>query len=116
MENFHMLVKFISSTSGQIMMFAPVARQILEILGKDCNARGVITSEQIPEAINLLRLAASDSRRQSEGITPQPSDDRDGKDEAPPVDLSQRAYPLIELLDWTHKDDGFILWEAAKDF
>mgnify|MGYP003807941263 FL=1 len=116
MENFHMLVKFISSTSGQIMMFAPVARQILEILGKDCNARGVITSEQIPEAINLLRLAAADSRRQAEGITPQPSDDRDGKDEAPPVDLSQRAYPLTELLEWSHKDDGFILWEAAKDF
>jgi hypothetical protein len=31
-----MLVKFNSSTSGQIMMFAPAARQLLEILRKDC--------------------------------------------------------------------------------
>jgi hypothetical protein len=111
-----MLVKFISSTSGQIMMFAPVARQILEILGKDCNARGVITSEQIPEAIDLLRLAAADSRSKASGTTQAPSDDREGENEAPPVGLSQRAHPLIELLDWTLKDDGFILWEAAKDF
>jgi hypothetical protein len=54
-----MLVKFISSTSGQIMMFAAVARQLLDILGKDCSARGVITTEQLPEAIERLRLAAA---------------------------------------------------------
>jgi len=41
-----MLVKFTSSTSGQIMMFAPVARLLLELVGKECTARGVITTEQ----------------------------------------------------------------------
>jgi hypothetical protein len=54
-----MLVKFNSSTSGQIMMFSPAARQLLEILHKDCTARGVITSEQLPEAIERLRRAVA---------------------------------------------------------
>lgn len=113
-----MLVKFISSTSGQIMMFAPVARQMLEILGKDCGARGVITTEQLPEAIRRLRVAAADNGSSS----PAQADTHDGHDsgdddaQASRVGLGQRAYPLIELLEWTRKDEGFVLWEAAADF
>lgn len=111
-----MLVKFISSTSGQIMMFAAVARQLLEILGKDCSARGVITTEQLPEAIERLRLTAAGTT----SSTPEPeSDDQRNEeqdDQAPAVGLGQRAYPLIELLEWTRKEEGFVLWEAATDF
>ncbi|MEF8700337.1 MAG: DUF1840 domain-containing protein [Candidatus Accumulibacter sp. UW26] len=110
-----MLVKFISSTSGQIMMFAAVARQLLDILGKDCSARGVITTEQLPEAIERLRLAAAGTP----SSTPEPGSDdhqENQDDEAPVIGLGQRAYPLIELLEWTRKEEGFVLWEAAKDF
>jgi len=110
-----MLVKFTSSTSGQIMMFAQVARQMLEILAKDCNARGVITAEQLPDAIARLRGAVADAHRPP----PANSEPEDGIDEAEGgsrVGIAQRAYPLIELLDWTRKEDGFVLWEAAHDF
>lgn len=110
-----MLVKFTSSTSGQIMMFAPVARQLLEVIGKESSARGVITAEQLPEAIRRLRLAAADARS-----TPPPESEAAGEEEQPEetsrVGLGQRAYPLIEVLEWTRKEDGFILWEAAADF
>lgn len=106
-----MLVKFNSSTSGQIMMFSPAARQLLEILGKQCSARGVITSEQVPGAIERLRQAVSAGDRSSAD---------DGKDDSgedqPAIGLAQRAFPFIELLEWTRKEDGYILWEATKDF
>lgn len=54
-------------------------------------------------------------------IVPPPanSEPEDGIDEAEGgsrVGIAQRAYPLIELLDWTRKEDGFVLWEAAHDF
>lgn len=112
-----MLVTFTSSTSGEIMMFAPVARQLLEILGKECSARGVITTEQLPEAIRRLRQAVSDAGRQPAGDGESASDD-DGDDagEGARVGLAQRAYPLIDLLEWTRQREGFILWQAAKDF
>ena len=113
-----MLVKFTSSTSGQIMMFAPVARQLLDLIGKECTARGVITTEQLPEAIERLRLAAAGAHS-----TPSPatedamaSEDSTSETESAPVGLGQRAYPLIEILEWTRKEDGFVLWEAASDF
>lgn len=111
-----MLVKFISSTSGQIMMFAPVARQLLEILGKDCRARGVITTEQLPEALIRLRRAVADPSRHPTANSESADDDGDDAPEASSVGLAQRAYPFIELIEWTRKDDGFILWEAAQDF
>ncbi|MBL8396368.1 MAG: DUF1840 domain-containing protein [Candidatus Accumulibacter sp.] len=113
-----MLVKFISSTSGQIMMFAPVARQLLEAIGKDCSARGVITTEQLPEAISRLRIAATDGKSSSASnkADTETHGGRDDEDEANRVGLGQRAYPLIELLEWTRKEEGFVLWEATKDF
>ncbi len=119
-----MLVKFNSSTSGQIMMFAPAARQLLEILHKDCTARGVITTEQLPDAIARLRQAVADGGASpaeavpAQTTTPAKNDDSNddqGVDGAP-IGLAQRTFPLIELLEWTRKEDGFILWEAAKDF
>jgi hypothetical protein len=112
-----MLVKFISSTSGQIMMFATVARQLLEIVEKDCSARGVITTEQLPDVIRRLRLATAQTASRSPGndAGTTDADEHDG-DDASKVGLAQRAYPLIELLDWTRKEEGFVLWEAAEDF
>jgi len=119
-----MLVKFNSSTSGQIMMFSPAARQLLEILHKDCSARGVITTEQLPEAIERLRTAVAGGRYGDtdtpphQATVPAKNDDSNGDkgEGGPPIGLAQRAFPLIELLEWTRKEDGFILWEAAKDF
>jgi len=114
-----MLVKFTSSTSGQIMMFAAIARQLLESIGKDCSARGVITTEQLPEAITRLRQAAAEHKARP----PSSSGDAAGhastvadEDEGRPVDLGQRAFPLIELLQWTQQEEGFVLWQADSDF
>lgn len=113
-----MLVKFTSSTSGQIMMFAAVARQLLDAIGKECSARGVITTEQLPEAITRLRRAAADQKASPAEASGEPlhSSTMDAADETPTVGLGQRAFPLIELLQWTQQEDGFVLWEADRDF
>jgi len=113
-----MLVKFTSSTSGQIMMFAAIARQLLEVIGKDCSARGVITTEQLPEAITRLRHAAAEQTAKPAASSGEArhAGTGDDEDESRPVGLGQRAFPLIELLQWTQQEDGFVLWEADRDF
>lgn len=104
-----MLVKFHSSTSGEIMMFAETARLILGVLGKECTARGVITLEQLPDEITRLRTAM---RRQ-----PRPAADPGAdRDDELPVGFVQRATPFVELLERTLADEGYVLWEAASDF
>lgn len=105
-----MLVKFHSSTSGEILMFAETARTLLGVLKKDCGARGVITLEELPDQIARLRAAIE--RGAGQGQPPdQPADD-----EELPVGFRQRAVPFLELLERTQRREGYVLWEAPGDF
>jgi hypothetical protein len=103
-----MLVKFHSSTSGEIMMFDETARTLLGVLGKECTARGVITLEQLPAEIALLRGAMQRNRSQPRAAE---ADEREL-----PIGFVQRATPFVELLERTLADEGYVLWEAAADF
>ncbi|HET6718900.1 MAG TPA: DUF1840 domain-containing protein [Rhodocyclaceae bacterium] len=105
-----MLVKFQSSTSGEIMMFAETARTLLGVLKKECTSRGVITLEQLPDEIALLRAAVE--RDHSAGNT---TDESDSGDELP-VGFSQRAAPFLELLQRTLQREGYVMWEAPGEF
>jgi hypothetical protein len=107
-----MLVKFHSSTSGEIMMFAESARVILGILGKECSARGVITLEQLPEEISRLRAAMKSRAGQ-----PAPKADERSDDQGElPVGFVQRATPFVEMLERTLADEGYVTWLAPADF
>lgn len=114
-----MLVRFDSSVSGEMLMHAEVAKRLLEIIGKDRTARGVITTEQLPEALTRLRNAVAEEKsgqRAAGKIDNGYPDIDDEEATEPPVGLARRAHPFIEMLDWTQREKGFVLWEAASDF
>lgn len=81
----------------------------------------------MPDAIARLRQAVQEDRMAQQS---KEHDQRDGVDERNEdeeraearkagrigVSLGQRAQPLINLLEWTNKEGGFILWEAERDF
>lgn len=105
-----MLVKFDSNVAGELLMFADVARRLLTLAGKACTARGVIQADQIPGIVARLR-AAADAEKAAQG-NPPPDEEVDA-----PVSLGRRAQPFIEFLELTAREkDGFVLWEAARDF
>lgn len=112
-----MLVTISSSTSGQIQMFAEILRRLFDIVGKECTARGVFTNEQLPEAIKTLQHAIVAEK--AAGQQPPPPVRDSGPDEAQEatsVGLAQRAYPLIELMERTSKEGGYLMWLAPKEF
>ena len=119
-----MLVKLTSSTSGEVILFTEHARRLFEIIGKDRTARGVFTLEQLPDAMARLRHAVADEKevttRAPEAPPANEKADREKAEDADEPDLSislaQRAHPLIRLMERTHNEGGFILWEAARDF
>jgi hypothetical protein len=104
-----MLVKFESNVAGEMLMFADVARRLLQVAGKECTARGVILAEQVPEIVSRLRQAVA---------TDKPAHAGGEEDEnANVVSLGRRAQPFIEFLELTAREkDGSILWSAARDF
>lgn len=106
-----MLVKFISSETGELMMFADMAAQLLRAVGKETLRRGTFTRDEMLPAAKLLREAVARGEA-SAGKT----DDDDDNDA--PVALGPRAWPLIDMLERSSKGGAHanIVWEAAADF
>jgi len=129
-----MLVRFTSSQTGEIIMFANTARLLLSAIGKRCTAEGVMTrDEMLPAAANLRRAVEAEVARlemiAKEGVCDKPAkaevkDDDVKVDEAEaeipdqPVNLAQQAWPLIDMLERSALGNpkANIVWSAPADF
>jgi hypothetical protein len=93
------LITFRSKAAGEIYMFQENARRVFEILGRSDDARGVITPDQLDDAIARLAAAIDDEKAQiknaAQGGRGPGEDDRAA---AQPVTLGQRVVPLLEML------------------
>ena len=112
-----MIVRFVSSETGEVLMFAETARVLLQAVGKETTARGTFTPAEMPGAALALREAI---RRAAE---PPPAEEDQEEEEAgrrkePVVTLGQRAWPLIDMLERTGRagPQAHIVWEAPEAF
>jgi hypothetical protein len=108
------LVVFRSKAAGEIFMFAETTRRILEILGRPDAARGVITAEQVPDALNRLVAAVEQEKEQArQAAAAAEQDDRRGQEGSAgevAITLGQRAFPLIEMLRAAQKRQVDVTW------
>lgn len=90
-------------------MFSENAEYLLGLLGKRLDPpdapSGIITADQVPAALLQLKAAADAAR----------AADRDRADQALPgtavrVGLSQRAFPLIEMLERAARKSADVVW------
>ncbi len=101
-----MMFVFRSEVAPDIMMFGDVAKRLLEIIGKEAGARGVITVEQMPEAIARLRAAIAEDRARHK---PQGEGEETGP-EGPRITLAQRAIPFVEQLELSLARGKPVMW------
>jgi hypothetical protein len=52
-----MLYKFKSKASGDVIMFETHAKALLEIMGKDPSAKGILLVADMPKALEALEVA-----------------------------------------------------------
>ncbi|OHC61853.1 MAG: hypothetical protein A3H93_08820 [Rhodocyclales bacterium RIFCSPLOWO2_02_FULL_63_24] len=111
-----MIVTFQSPASGDVIMFGDVAQRMMKIMGKDPTDKGIVTVEQLPEAIARLKAAIEEDKQQRAGLQDEdlPRTEPDGgtnaKSSRPFVTLTQRAVPLLELLEWSLKKKKPVVW------
>ena len=107
-----MLVKFVSSETGELMMFAEMAGTLLRAIGKETSRRGTFTRDEMLPAATRLREAVA----RGEASDNKQDNDDEGTEQG--VALGPRAWPLIDMLERTAKGrpQANILWEAAADF
>ena len=110
------LVTFESSETGELFMYAEVARMLFDIVGKEGTARGVFTQPQMLPAAEKLQAAVAAAKAQM--ATPAVDEDSEEAQQPLPVSLPQRAWPFIDMLERTARSgsDAHITWQAAADF
>lgn len=106
-----MLVIFKSATSADLIMLEKSGKEILAALGKHPDdAQGIVTVEQLPDTIARLKAAvAIDESRQSDPVSEAPESETVVDPESK-VSLSQRAVPLIEMLERALQDKEPVTW------
>ena len=100
-----MLVRF-DSKAGMLTMFGDVAVKLLRLMGQSGAVPGAILAADIPAAVQRLR--------QGVGLEPQRTGNQDNDDAETPVNLSHRAFPLIELLERAAKRGADVIWEEER--
>jgi Domain of unknown function (DUF1840) len=107
------LVVFRSKAAGEIYMFAETAHRLLDIIGKSDTPQGVITADQVPDALARLIEAVEAEKAQQAQAAQERAESEQGSG-APggerPITLSQRAFPLIEMLRAAEKRKVDITW------
>ena len=108
-----MMVKFHSMAAGEILMFGDVARRLMELMGKEPAERGVVTVDQLPEAVARLKAAIIEDNihRAGQHDEDPPADEPNGEGGTRPyVNLARRALPLMELLERSLEREKPVLW------
>ena len=102
------MIRFTCKVTGGFEMREADAERLLAIIGKQVGERGIVTPGQIPGAIAALRAAAGGERAQDKAARAAREASGDDGDEA--VSLSQRAFPLIDMLERAQAANEPVLW------
>jgi len=98
-----MLVTFTTDAYADITMFGDVAKTLLKMMGHSGTVPSAILAEDVPAALSRLTAAI-------EAAKAAPSVDDEDEDE-PQVSLSNRAWPLINLLTAAAKEGSDVMWK-----
>jgi hypothetical protein len=105
-----MLITFKSSAAPDVQMLENLAQFLLGIVGKSLGERGVIMHDELPAVIAKLEAAVRyDKENSAEHSIHHGADGHDHANELP-VGLAQRAYPFLDMLRESQKQQADILW------
>lgn len=116
-----MLIVFQSKAAADVLMFSKHALTIMQVMGRPYDdalpERGIITPEQLPDAIKAIEQAISDDKHQDQDGEQHPDDD-DVKVHpiAEPVSFRQRVWPLLSMMRAARDQGVNVMWEPASSW
>lgn len=112
-----MLITFKSQASGDVIMFGDAAKKLLAIIGKNPDeTQGIVTVEQLPEAVQRLQTAIETDKAAQKADAPKTGEEDEQADQTgmnAPVGLAQRAWPLLDALEYAARDGVPVIWESS---
>ena len=104
------LVTFRSPTQGSVIMFGDNAKQLLETLG--LAEAGEISTAELPAMIARLKTAMNADKVHNPIVWPEDQDDELNKEAPVVVRFSQRASPMLQLMERCMAATETIRWPA----
>lgn len=108
-----MIIEFKSKAAGAFFMTEPVMKMVFAAMDLEFAPKGIFTEERVPLVREKLAAAVARSRQQDQARLHQHEDaaragETIGQDL--PVGLSQRAFPLLEMLTAAEKKKVPVVW------
>jgi len=107
------IVTFKSAACADVIYFDDVARRLMELIGKEPADKGIVTLEQLPDAIARLKaaIAADKEHHRQQVLEEERLTESDGHGGTRPrVSLTQRALPLLATLEESLKEKKPVVW------
>jgi len=103
------LYKFKSKAAGDVIMLGPNGDQVMRLIGREPQARGIFEVDAMPGLVATLQaaVAADEAVRQGD---PAAADDAPAGGRGDRVSLRQRVWPLVEMLRRCHAAGEVIVW------
>jgi Domain of unknown function (DUF1840) len=105
-----MIYKFKSPAAGDLIMLESNGRRVLEIIGKDPSATGIILPDQMAVAQAAIQQAIEHEEAQQKAAI----QDAKAQGKSVPVfeaiSLRKRAWPMVEMLQRCAKEKAPITW------
>jgi hypothetical protein len=109
-----MLYKFKSKASGDVIMFETHAKALLEIMGKDPSAKGILLVADMPKALEALEAALKKHGHEAgheEGhASPAKHGSKEQEQASLAVSLGQRAAPMRQMIKQCILEGHPIVW------
>lgn len=102
-----MLITFRSKASSNITLFGDTAKCLLKMMGHSGTLPGSLLSPDIPAVLSRLNQALESAPADPHQVTDEP-------DDAMPVSLQMRAFPLIQLLTAAAQQDCSVTWDSNR--
>jgi len=108
-----MLYKFKSRATGDLILLNEQGRRLLQIMGKEPTAQGIVTVAQIPAAVAAIEAAVAQEEQAMRGapraVDADASQEQDGA-AADRITLRQRATPFIDMLQRSAAENADVVW------
>jgi hypothetical protein len=109
-----MLFKFKSRAASDLIMLEADARHLLKIMRGDDPAKGIVQVKNLGSAIAALEMAvAKDAlarQQRTESAKHRGENDTEDLQPLPAVTLSQRAAPMLKMLQRCQREGEDLVW------
>jgi hypothetical protein len=112
----HMIFRFKSRATADLLMHGEVAQKILSLLGKDPGHPGVILHTEMARVREVLLAAAQAEKEKPAGPVDEAAAGEDGDEnenpgqKGPSVSLAQRLVPFLDTLERCRQARVDLVW------